>query len=127
MSERDDPSDLTPPAARTESIADGVEGRGARRERGLSEKRVGPFQNIGQFLHEVRLEMRRVTWPTRDEIKNTTVITLIAMISSTPKRYAAKKIIAIRVMTVVFLISSRVGHVTRRISRRTSCRNWPIL
>ena len=80
MSERDDPSDLTPPAARTESIADGVEGRGARCERGLSEKRVGPFQNIGQFLHEVRLEMRRVTWPTRDEIKNTTVITLIAMV-----------------------------------------------
>ena len=80
MSERDDPSDLTPPAPRSEPIADGVEGRGARRERGLSEKRVGPFHNIGQFLHEVRLEMRRVTWPTRDEIQNTTVITLIAMV-----------------------------------------------
>jgi len=80
MSERDDPSDLTPTAPSAESIADGVGGRGARRERGLSEKRVGPFQNIGQFLHEVRLEMRRVTWPTRDEIQNTTVITLIAMV-----------------------------------------------
>ena len=80
MSERDDPSDLTPPAPRAEPVADGVDGRGARRERGLSEKSAGPLSNIGQFLHEVRLEMRRVTWPTRDEIQNTTVITLIAMI-----------------------------------------------
>jgi preprotein translocase subunit SecE len=80
MSERDDPSDLTPTAPSMEPISSGVEGRGARRERGLSEKRGGPIANIGQFLHEVRLEMKRVTWPTRDEIQNTTVITLIAMV-----------------------------------------------
>jgi len=33
-----------------------------------------------QFLHDVRAEMRRVSWPTFNEVKNTTIITLIAVI-----------------------------------------------
>jgi len=33
-----------------------------------------------QFLRDVRAEMRRVSWPTANEVKNTTIITLIAVI-----------------------------------------------
>ena len=32
------------------------------------------------FLHDVRLEMRRVTWPAMKEVQNTTIITVIAVI-----------------------------------------------
>lgn len=33
-----------------------------------------------QFLRDVRAEMRRVSWPTANVVKNTTIITLIAVI-----------------------------------------------
>jgi preprotein translocase subunit SecE len=35
---------------------------------------------IGQFVRDTRAEMRRVSWPTMNEVKNTTIITLIAVI-----------------------------------------------
>ena len=31
-----------------------------------------------QFLHEVRLEMRNVTWPTWNDVQATTVVVLVA-------------------------------------------------
>lgn len=38
------------------------------------------IERAGQFLHDVRTEMKRVSWPTTTEVKNTTIITLIAVI-----------------------------------------------
>jgi preprotein translocase subunit SecE len=32
-----------------------------------------------QFLHEVRVEMRQVTWPTRDDVKGTTVVVILTV------------------------------------------------
>lgn len=34
----------------------------------------------GTFVRDTRAEMRRVSWPTMNEVKNTTIITLIAVI-----------------------------------------------
>ena len=39
-----------------------------------------PFGRIGQFIHNVRLEMNRVSWPSATHVQNTTIITLIAVI-----------------------------------------------
>ena len=69
----------TPPP-RAARFGEGAEGRGARRERGLSGPRTGFFQRTGQFLRDTRAEMRRVSWPTANEVKNTTIITLIAVV-----------------------------------------------
>lgn len=33
-----------------------------------------------QFVRDTRAEMRRVSWPSLNEVKNTTIITLIAVI-----------------------------------------------
>ena len=68
------------PAPRTARFGEAAEGRGARRERGLSGPRVGPFGRMTQFLRDVRAEMKRVSWPSVNEVKNTTVITLVAVI-----------------------------------------------
>ena len=38
------------------------------------------FDRTGQFLRDTRAEMRRVSWPTANVVKNTTIITLIAVI-----------------------------------------------
>ena len=68
------------PAPRAARFGEGVEGKGARRERGLSGPRVGPVGRLSQFLRDVRAEMKRVSWPTAKEVKNTTIITLVAVV-----------------------------------------------
>jgi preprotein translocase subunit SecE len=68
------------PAPRGTRFGEGAEGKGERRERGLSGPRVGPFGRLGQFLRDVRAEMKRVSWPSAREVKNTTIITLVAVI-----------------------------------------------
>ena len=40
----------------------------------------GFLTRLGQFIRDTRAEMRRVTWPTANEVKNTTIITLIAVV-----------------------------------------------
>ena len=67
-------------APRAGRFGEGAEGKGARRERGLSGPRVGPLGRMSQFLRDVRAEMKRVSWPSAKEVKNTTIITLIAVI-----------------------------------------------
>jgi preprotein translocase subunit SecE len=51
------------------------EGKTVRREHG-----PGAFGRIGQYLHDVRAEMKRVSWPGATHVQNTTIITLIAVI-----------------------------------------------
>ncbi len=72
--------DASLPAPRAARFGEGVESKGARRERGLSGRRVGPMGRMSQFLRDVRAEMKRVSWPTVKEVKNTTIITLVAVI-----------------------------------------------
>ena len=72
--------DASLPPPRTARFGEGAEGKAARRERGLSGPRVGPLGRMSQFLRDVRAEMRRVSWPSVKEVKNTTIITLIAVI-----------------------------------------------
>jgi len=72
--------DASLPAPRAARFGEGVEGKGARRERGLSGRRVGPVGRMSQFLRDVRAEMKRVSWPTVKEVKNTTIITLVAVV-----------------------------------------------
>jgi preprotein translocase subunit SecE len=43
------------------------------------EKRIGP----GEYIGEVRAEMRKVAWPTKKEVINSTIIVLIAVVVMT--------------------------------------------
>ncbi len=38
------------------------------------------FKKIAKFLHEVRQEMSKVSWPTRDELKGTTLVVIVLTI-----------------------------------------------
>ena|SRR5438105_1423898 len=55
-------------------------GETTRRERTRATSTAGPFARLSQFLRDVRAEMKRVSWPSAKEVKNTTVITLVAVI-----------------------------------------------
>ena len=68
------------PAPRAARFGEGAEGRAVRRERGLVGPRTGFFRRTAQFLRDTRAEMRRVSWPSANEVKNTTIITLIAVV-----------------------------------------------
>jgi len=39
---------------------------------------LGYPARVQQFLHDVRMELRNVTWPSRNDVRATTVVVLIA-------------------------------------------------
>jgi preprotein translocase subunit SecE len=95
MSDNEDPKDLplpesehvgsdeapaSLPAPRASSFGEGPEGAAVRRERGVEGARAGFFARTSQFLSDVRAEMKRVSWPTGTDVKNTTIIVVIAVI-----------------------------------------------
>jgi preprotein translocase subunit SecE len=46
-------------------------------ERPVSGGPLGWFQRAGEFLSEVRNEMKRVTWPSQREVYATTVVVIL--------------------------------------------------
>jgi preprotein translocase subunit SecE len=93
MDNKEDSDDLLPepdrlikddsvgtPAPRTARFGEGAEGKGMRKERGVTGARAGFFTRTSQFLSDVRAEMRRVSWPTLNDVRNTTIIVLVAVI-----------------------------------------------
>jgi preprotein translocase subunit SecE len=39
---------------------------------GVGEKVAGTLSNAREFLHDVRVEMKQVTWPSREDVISTT-------------------------------------------------------
>jgi preprotein translocase subunit SecE len=81
----DEPGDLpgTPSGAapRMARYGEGPEGRPARHERAEAQRGGdGFFDRAGKFLRDVRAELGRTSWPTAIQVRNTTVITVIAVI-----------------------------------------------
>lgn len=83
----DEPEDLPETATasgaapRMARFGEGPEGRPARRERGLpaEEPRDGFFDRSGKFVRDVRAELGRTTWPSAIQVRNTTIITIVAV------------------------------------------------
>jgi preprotein translocase subunit SecE len=53
-----------------------AERREAAAQAARTKERTGPRQ----YLSEVRGEMKKVAWPTRAEVKNSTIIVLVAVV-----------------------------------------------
>lgn len=49
---------------------------GTRKKGGPKKQRV----TISQFLTEVRAEMKKVTWPTRDEVISYTIVVVVTVV-----------------------------------------------
>jgi preprotein translocase subunit SecE len=79
MAETDNP-DAPIVAPRTARFGEGPEGTPARRERGQTAAKPRFYERWWEYLHDVRSEMRRVSWPSMKEVQNTTIITVIAVI-----------------------------------------------
>jgi preprotein translocase subunit SecE len=80
MAETDNPDAPIMAPARAARVSEGPEGKPSRRERGQVDAPQHRPGRLMQFLHDVRAEMRRVSWPTLSHVQNTTIITVIAVI-----------------------------------------------
>jgi preprotein translocase subunit SecE len=60
-------------------VANGSEALASGRPEWLTRLMDYP-QRAQQFLHEVRVEMRQVTWPSRSEVLSTTVVVILTTI-----------------------------------------------
>ena len=97
----DEPEDLPETATasgaapRMARYGEGPEGRPARRERAEAEHdRDGFIDRSGRFVRDVRAELGRTTWPTALQVRNTTVITIIAVIFFATYLFAADRLFA---------------------------------
>jgi preprotein translocase SecE subunit len=70
----------TPPTKIERGTRPGAGGDGGGRREKAKPHGGGFFSRTAQFLRDTRAEMRRVSWPTLNEVKNTTIITLIAVV-----------------------------------------------
>ena len=43
---------------------------------GIGQKVTGTFQDTREFLHDVRVEMKQVTWPSREDVVSTTGVVI---------------------------------------------------
>jgi preprotein translocase subunit SecE len=48
--------------------------------RSISLPQLGWGKRIGQFYHDVKMELRKTSWPTRNEVWSTTLVVLIAIV-----------------------------------------------
>jgi preprotein translocase subunit SecE len=46
----------------------------------VTAKEPGFFERIQQFIVDVRTEMRKVNWPTKDEVKSMTQVVMVALL-----------------------------------------------
>ena len=108
MDETENPE--TPlPAPRAARFGEGVEGKGARRERGISSPRVGPVGRLGQFVSDVRSELKRVSLPTANEVKTTTIMTLIAVVFFAAYLFVVDQALARLITGIAWLVNKLFG------------------
>ncbi len=69
------------------------------------------IERISNFLRETRAEMRRVAWPTATEVKNTTIITIIAVIFFALYLYGVDHAWAFIITQIENLVSRLIGVV----------------
>jgi preprotein translocase subunit SecE len=43
---------------------------------GIGEKVTGTVTDTREFLHDVRIEMKQVTWPSREDVVSTTLVVI---------------------------------------------------
>ena len=60
------------------------------------------FRRIAQLLREVRVEMGKVTWPTRDELRSSTTIVLFVSLALAVFIYFADQILAFVMNQILF-------------------------
>ncbi len=73
MSTSATPADMTP-------VTRSSDGGGQRSQKTTEVREASFVERTSDFVSETRAEMRRVSWPDATQVKNTTIITIIAVL-----------------------------------------------
>jgi preprotein translocase subunit SecE len=73
----------------TSSTREGSASMAEPNEQSLAPKSPNWLTNIRQFWHDVKAEMKKVSWPVRNDVINTTIIVVIAIFFFAAYLYAA--------------------------------------
>ena len=46
----------------------------------VASRKDGPFQKLSRYLHEVRVELKKTTWPSKQDLISSTKVVLGAVI-----------------------------------------------
>jgi preprotein translocase subunit SecE len=101
----DEDNSETPSEPRAERSA----GKSERRERPSQASHGSFFSRTGQFLRDVRAELKRVSWPSPNVVKNTTLITLVAVIFFAVYLFAVDQLWAFLLTQLNHLLNSLTG------------------
>ena len=44
------------------------------------EVRTGPVQSLTEYVKDVRVEMSKVSWPTREELRDSTIVVIVTVL-----------------------------------------------
>ncbi|MBC7821425.1 MAG: preprotein translocase subunit SecE [Planctomycetaceae bacterium] len=67
--------------------------------------RAGFFERLATFWHDVRAELRRVTWPSAKDVQGTTIITIIAVAFFAAYLFAVDKVLTFLVNQLTRVLS----------------------
>jgi preprotein translocase subunit SecE len=85
------------------------EGVALMEEKEKPEKSGGFLDNIRNFWHEVVLEMKKVSWPTQQEVINTTIIVVIAVFFFSIYMFAADLVLTYLIKGIEWAASKVFG------------------
>jgi preprotein translocase subunit SecE len=52
----------------------------AQANKGGAPKKPGVFARFGKYLKDVRTELRRVSWPSRNDVVNSSIIVIVTLV-----------------------------------------------
>jgi len=61
------------------------------------------FRRLGKYFTDVRAEMRRVVWPTRSEVINSSVVVIVTLIFFTVFTFVLDQIVLVLVNAIAGL------------------------
>lgn len=70
---------------------------------GVGQKVTGTVTDTREFLHDVRIEMKQVTWPTRDDVVSTTLVVI-----------ATVAFFGVFLTVVDWLVQNGIGYVFKK-------------
>ncbi len=67
----------------------------------MSDAKQGPIERIRTFIDEVRVELGKVTWPTTDDLKVSTKVTLYMLLIMAAVIFGFDKVFQIAVVLLL--------------------------
>jgi len=87
----------------------GVEEASQIESQGTKPPKLGWWGDFRNFIHEVKLEMKKVSWPSRSEVINTTLVVIIAVFFFAFYLFGADIVLSYAIQGIEWLAQRLIG------------------